>query len=957
MPAKLIPFKDVFDESSTNKLPPHRPYDCEIKIKPNSQLFYGPIYPLTEKESDALKDYIDENLSKGFIRKSKSPAAAPVLFVPKKNGDLRMCVDYRRLNEITIRDSYPLPLINDMLEHLSKGKVFSKLDLRSAYNLIRIKEGDEYKTAFTCKFGHFEYLVMPFGLKNAPAVFQHFINDTLEDILGKFAFSYIDDIIIFSSDLDSHYQHLIDVLQRLRKAGLYAKLEKCEFCVPFLDFLGHRISSDGIFMDPKKVSSILEWPAPSNVKQLQSFLGLANYYRRFIPGFAAITHPLNSLLKKYSKFVWSSKAQESFDEIKTKFSTAPVLAYPNRDLPFMVETDSSNFAIGAILSQKSPKDNKVHPIAFFSRALTSAEKNYPIYDKELLAIVESLEHWRHLLKGTSIPFTIFSDHRNLLYQKKPEKMSQRLVRWALFLSKFNFKIVYRAGSLNSKADALSRRPDYASNEEELSSIDVPFSVLRPENFCAVASAVSSLNDQILKEYSNDEFYQNTFKTINSSKQSDFSIVNNFLLHKGKIYVPLNCRSSVLNICHDSPSAGHFGIKKTYSLVNRDFWWSSMSSDIKDYVRSCEVCCRSKDSRHKPYGFLNPLEIPDRPWTSISMDFITDLPSSDGFTCILVVLDRFSKMGHFIPFPNVPSAEDTANAFMKNIFKLHGLPSDILSDRGTQFTSKFWTAICESFKIVMKLSSPFHHQTNGLTERVNSVIEQFLRCYANFKGSNWNDYLFFAEFCYNNTVQESLQKSPFYANYGYNPRFSPAIPSTTDVPRAEEFTNNLSKLYKELKENLIKAIKKQEKYANQHRMEAPEFKKNDKVWINSSLILRNKNKKLKPRKLGPYKILEKVSPVSYRVELPKNIRIHPVIHVSELEPYFEDKFKRKQNPPPPVIIDEEEEYEVEEILDKRKHYGKVQYLIKWKGYPLSEASWEPESNLNCPELLKKFNKSK
>jgi len=299
-------------------------------------------------------------------------------------------------------------------------------------------------------------------------------------------------------------------------------------------------------------------------------------------------------------------------------------------------------------------------------------------------------------------------------------MSQRLVRWSLFLSEFNFKITYRAESANGKPDALSRRPDYASNEDELSS-NIPFNVLKPDNFCA-STSVTSLNDQILHEYKKDEYYKEICKKINSKQNflnsNKFSLSNNFLLFNGKIYVPPNCRSSILNICHDSPSVSHFGFKKTFSLINRDFWWPFMQKDIK----SCEICCRSKDSRHKPYGFLNPLEIPDRPWTSLSMDFITDLPSSNGFTCILVVLDRFTKMGHFIPFSNIPSSEDTAKAFMINIFRLHGLPNEILSDRGTQFTSKFWTSICKTLKISMKLSSPFHHQTNSLTERVNSVVE-------------------------------------------------------------------------------------------------------------------------------------------------------------------------------------------------------------------------------------------
>jgi hypothetical protein len=849
LPEKLLQFIDVFDEKSANKLPPHRQYDCEIKLKPDAKLFYG----------------------------------------------------------------------------------------------------------------HYEYRVMPFGLKNAPAVFQHFINDVLEDCLGKFAFSYIDDIIIFSPDLDSHWIHLAEILTRLRKAGLYAKLEKCEFCVPFIDFLGHRISSNGIFMDPKKISSILEWPTPTCVKDIQSFLGLANYYRRFIPNFAKLAHPLNALLRKDSEILWSEEAEESFNTIKSKFTSAPVLAYPDRNLPFMVETDSSNFAIGAVLSQTSSKDNKIHPIAFYSRSLTSPERNYPIYDKELLAIISALENWRHLLKGTPTPFTIYSDHRNLLYQKKPEKMTQRLIRWSLFLSEFNFKIVYRSGSINGKPDALSRRPDYATSEQN--SNEIPFSVLRPENFAAFPTSAVPFTEEILSECKNDSFYHNVCDYLGNNKLpiphpkiDKFSLSNGYLLFDNKLYIPPNCRSHAFKICHDSPSAGHFGIRKTINLLNRDFWWPSLNSDAKDYIRSCETCCRSKDSRHNPYGYLQPLEIPNRPWISIAMDFITDLPESSGFTCIFVIVDRFSKMCHFIPFENVPSAPDTASAFMKTVFRLHGLPNEILSDRGTQFTSKFWTAVCDALDIKLKFSSPSHHQTNGLTERVNSVIEQYLRCFANYKGSNWSNYLYLAEFSYNNAIQESSNYSPFYANYGFNPRHSPEIPSNIDVPRAEDFVVNLSDLSKELKKNLETASKKQENFANKHRTQAPEFKKNDKVWLNSSLILRNKNKKLKPRKLGPFKIIKKISPVTYKLDLPKKYRIHPIIHVSELEPYYEDNFNRTQAPPPPVIIDDEEEYEVEKILDKRKHYGKIQYLIKWKGYSLSDASWEPESNLNCPELIKEFNES-
>jgi len=570
LPNELFEFSDVFNEKEAEKLPPHREYDCQINLVDNAKLFYGPNYSLTDEETTVLEKYLYENQKKGFIRKSCSPAGAPILFVPKKNGELRLCQDYRELNKITIRDSYPLPSIQDIFEHLGKAKIFSKLDLRSAYNLVRIKEGDEYKTAFTCKFGHFEYLVMPFGLKNAPAVFQHFINDVLEDCIGKFAYAYIDDIIIFSSNFATHLIHVKTVLLCLRKAGLFTKLEKCEFFASFIDFLGHRISSKGIHMDPKKVSSIVDWPTPTNVKEVQSFIGLANYYRRFIPGFADLAHPLHRLLKKNVKFVWSLEAQNAFDTLKSKSTSYPVLIHPNRDLPFIVETDSSNFAIGAVLSQKSPEDKSVHHVAFFSRSLSSTEKNYPIYDKELLAIVSALETWRHFLKGTSTPFTIYSDHRNLLFQKKPQKMTQRLIRWSLFLSEFNFKILYRSGSSNGKPDALSRRPDYADPDD--SSLDLPFSVLRPENFCALVCSVSSLNDDILNGYKDDPFYSDVCNYLNFKKppiphnQIDkFSLSNSFLLFNSRIYVPPSCRFSIFKICHDSPTAGHFGFRKTNSL--------------------------------------------------------------------------------------------------------------------------------------------------------------------------------------------------------------------------------------------------------------------------------------------------------------------------------------------------------------------------------------------------------
>ena len=312
IPYVYLDFKEVFSENGVNELPPHRPYDCRIDLKPDSSLPYGPIYSLTVEETQALKDYIKENLEKNFIRKSISPAGAPILFVRKKDGTLRMCIDYRKLNDITIRNSYPLPLINDLLEKVRGAKFFTKLDLRSAYNLVRIREGDEYKTAFNTRFGHFEYLVMPFGLKNAPATFQHFINDILSDYLDDFAFAYIDDILIFSNTLEEHHKHVRLILERLLEHHLYVKLEKCEFDVPEIDFVGHHLSGSGISMEKNKVDAILDWPIPENTKHIQQFIGLCNYYRRFIKDFSKIASPLTRLLKKNVPFKMDATALKAF---------------------------------------------------------------------------------------------------------------------------------------------------------------------------------------------------------------------------------------------------------------------------------------------------------------------------------------------------------------------------------------------------------------------------------------------------------------------------------------------------------------------------------------------------------------------------------------------------------------------------------------------------------------------
>ncbi|KAK3506178.1 hypothetical protein QTP70_012512 [Hemibagrus guttatus] len=411
-----------------------------------------------------MEEYIEEALAQGYIRPSTSPAASSFFFVAKKDRGLGPCIDYGALNDVTIKFRYPLPLVPAALEHLCGATVFTKLDLRSAYNLIRIREGDEWKTAFVTPTGHYKYLVMPYGLVNAPSVFQDFIHEVLREFLHKFVLVYIDDILIYSRSLAKHRHHIAEVLKRLREFQLFLKAEKCSFHQPSVQFLGYNIGSRGIWMDEGKVAAIKGWPTPTTVKELQRFLGFANFYRWFIQNYSSISNPLTSLLSNKPKSLSSTtSAEEAFNTLKEAFTTAPLLVHPDPDKPFIVEVDASTTGLGAVLSQQQGNLSRLHPCAFFSRKLNPAEVNYDIGNRELLAVKLALEEWRHWLEGARNPFLVLTDHKNLEYLRAAKKLNPRQ---ALFFTRFNFTISYRPGSKNTKADALSRLFTPEENTEE-----------------------------------------------------------------------------------------------------------------------------------------------------------------------------------------------------------------------------------------------------------------------------------------------------------------------------------------------------------------------------------------------------------------------------------------------------------------------------------------------------------
>lgn len=423
-----------------------------------------------------------------------------------------------------------------------------------------------------------------------------------------------------------------------------------------------------------------------------------------------------------------------------------------------------------------------------------------------------------------------------------------------------------------------------------------------------------------------------------------------------IYIPtLPLQLEILRCCHDQLLSGHFGLSKTIELVLRTFWWPNLRTFVKNYIKSCNVCSRSKSSHHKPYGLLNPLSVPTRPWQSFSMDFITDLPSSNNFDSILVVVDRFSKMSHFIPCNKAISAQQTAQLIMQNVVRLHGLPDNIVSDRGTQFVSKFWTRLFELLGTKINLSSAYHPQSDGQTEIVNQILEQYLRCTINYQQDNWCSLLPFAEFAYNNTIHSSTKKTPFYANYGFHPQFNILTPNISQNPSAENQITELHKIHEQLIYNLTNAQKRYKEQADKHRIQHP-FKVGDSVWLlRNNIKTTRPSNKLDYKRLGPFKISAQINQVSFRLDLPSTLKIHNVFHVSQLEPSLPTKFPgRKQEPPHPILIDDILEYEVKDILDFKIIRNKPHYLVDWKGYDPSERSWEPLENLKHAQLvIKKF----
>ncbi|KAL0556761.1 hypothetical protein IC582_005277 [Cucumis melo] len=842
-------YPDVFPEELPG-LPPHREVEFAIELEPGTVPISRAPYRMAPAELKELKVQLQELLDKGFIRPSVSPWGAPVLFVKNKDGSMRLCIDYRELNKVTVKNRYPLPRIDDLFDQLQGATVFSKIDLRSGYHQLRIKDGDVPKTAFRSRYGHYEFIVMSFGLTNAPTVFMDLMNRVFRKFLDTFVIVFIDDILIYSKTEAEHEEHLRMVLQTLRDNKLYAKFSKCEFWLKQVSFLGHVVSKAGVSVDPAKIEAVTGWTRPSTVSEVRSFLVLAGYYRRFVENFSRIATPLTQLTRKGAPFVWSKACEDSFQNLKQKLVTAPVLTVPDGSGSFVIYSDASKKGLGCVLMQQG----KV--VAYASCQLKSHEQNYPTHDLELAAVVFALKIWRHYLYGEKIQ--IFTDHKSLKYFFTQKELNMRQRRWLELLKDYDCEILYHPGKAN-----------VAPLHWDLERAEIAVSVGAVTMQLAQLTVQPTLRQRIIDAQSNDPYLVEKCGLAEAGQAVEFSLSSNGgLLFERCLCVPSDSaiKTELLSEAHSFPFSMHPGSTKMYQDLKRVYWWRNMKREVAEIVSKCLVCQQVKAPRQKPAGLLQPLSIPEWKWENVSMDFITGLPRTlRGFTVIWVVVDRLTKSAHFVPGKSTYTASKWAQLYMSEIVRLHGVPVSIVSDRDARFTFKFWKGLQTAMGTRLDFSTAFHPQTDGQTERLNQVLEDMLRaCALEFPGS-WDSHLHLMEFAYNNSYQATIGMAPFEALYGKCCR-SPICWGEVGEQRlmGPELVQSTNEAIQKIRSRMHTAQSRQKSYADVRRKDL-EFEVGDKVFLKVApmrgVVRFERRGKLSPRFVGPFEILERIGPVA------------------------------------------------------------------------------------------------
>ncbi|KAJ0752560.1 putative nucleotidyltransferase, Ribonuclease H [Helianthus annuus] len=781
---------------------------------------------------------------------------------------------------------------------------------------------------------------MPFGLTNAPAVFMDLMNRVCKPYLDKFVIVFIDDILIYSKSQEEHEQHLRLILELLRKEQLYAKLSKCDFWLREVHFLGHVVNREGIHVDPSKVDSIRNWPAPRTPTEIRQFLGLAGYYRRFIKDFSKIAQPLTLLTQKGVTYRWGNTQETAFQYLKDRLCSAPILSLLEGTDDFVVYCDASIQGLGCVLMQR----DKV--IVYASRQLKIHERNYTTHDLELGAVVFALKIWRHYLYGTRC--TIYTDHRSLEHILKQKDLNMRQRRWVELLNDYECAIKYHPGKANVVADALSWKDTLPRRVRALqltiqSSLptqirNAQIEALKPENVKAEALRDSR---QQMEQKADGAYYVT-----------------------GRIWVPLygGLRELVMDEAHKSRYSVHPGLDKMYHDISTTYWWPSMKAHFATYVGKCLTCARVKVEYQKPAGLLQQPKIPHWKWEEISMDFVTGLPRSQrGNDTIWVIVDRLTKSAHFLPIKETDKFSTLADVYLKEVVSRHGVPTSIISDRDARFTSELWQAMHKSFGSRLDMSTAYHPQTDGQSERTIQTLEDMLRaCVIDF-GNGWEKHLPLVEFSYNNSYHTSIQAAPFEALYGRKCRSPLCWAEVGDSQiTGPEIVVDATEKIAQIRQCMAAARDCQKAYADKRRKPL-EFQVGDRVLLKVSpwkgVVRFGKQGKLNPRYVGPFEIIEKIGKVAYRLNLPAELgAVHNVFHVSNLKKCLSDEnliipFKE-------LTIDERLQFVEEpvEITDRDVKVLKNKRIplvrVRWNSKRGPEYTWEREDRMTekYPQLF-------
>lgn len=837
-------------------------------------------YPVSPYRQKIIDEEIRKMLDADVIEPSKSGWSSPVVLIPKKDGTYRFCVDYRRLNAVTKRDAYPIPYVSAILDSLRNARFLSSLDIKSAYWQIPVKESSREFTAFTVPGrGLYQFKRMPFGLTNAPATFQRFIDTVLGADLQPYVLVYLDDIIVVSPNFEIHLDILGKVFDRLHAAGLTVNREKCQFCRPELQYLGYIVDRQGLRVDPSKVDALLKVRSPTSVSQVRSFIGMASWYRRFVPSFSSLISPLTALTKKNAKWSWTDECEKSFNQIKQHLVSAPVLTCPDFARPFKLQTDASSFGIGAVLTQDFEDGEK--PICFLSRSLSAAERNYTTTERECLAVIWAVEKLRNYLEG--VRFTVVTDHYSLVWLDRLKCPTGRLARWALRLQAFDFDIVHRKGKDHVVPDFLSRSVPIANSD-------------RVDTIGPVETTDSWYKKMLNRVVSSPHRYPQwrtsagvLFKYVRCripelSEGSDY----------WKRVVPKEERVAVIRSCHDPPTSGHLGVYKTYWKIHETCYWPKMYADVARYVGACRVCAAVKPEQKPPAGLMGCRPQVARPWEMISLDFVGPLPrSSKGNKYILVVSDFFSKYVHLVPLRSATS-QALVRHVEDDIFLVFGVPRFLICDNGTQMRSREFRHLCDSYDVKILFTALYNPRADPV-ERVNRVIKTMISSYVKTDHRKWDQNLAAFGCALRVAKHETIGYSPFFVNFGrhyvgsgkaYASKISDENP--TEVPMADIERRGLGyrKMFMDVSKRLRLAHERSKRVYDLRRRPVS-FSPGDRVWRRNKLLsdaAAHINAKLAPKFVGPFVVRRKIGTCSYEIEEAPGK--HNIWHVQDLKPAFE-----------------------------------------------------------------------